>query len=104
MAIDKLKFEQEPIVTLRRGDDHELRVGYMRRDLALFRGREQAVRLDADDQGAGRESGKDTSERCVVVLVGGLPVARKVVRIHLARDVDVTVRVEARYEFVALVS
>ena len=98
---------------VRARDDHELRVRYVRGDLALLGGGEEAVGLDPDDE-RGREEGEGVLERggdCLVVgVVGGGDAGQlsgeggrggaggrvgEVVSVAFPRDVDVAVRVES---------
>ena len=111
VPIDLLEFEEEPIVSVGRGNDDEFRAGDVCREFALFGGREQAVCFDADDERSGREGGEDGGEGGRGVGFGGMRFDEvcvaspgEIVRVHFARDVDVTVGVEPGDELGALVA
>ena len=108
MRVQLLELQQKPIVPIRRVDDHKLRLRDMLRDLLLLRDHEQPVRLHADDECAGwerLEHGGEGERLVGGALDGdGVTVPRDVVRVELARDMDVAVGVESGGEFVALVA
>ncbi len=68
---DRLEFKEESVMPVWRGNDDELGVGDALRDLALLARREQAVRLNADDE-RWREDGQRVLQRCGALVVGGI--------------------------------
>lgn len=93
----------------------EFCVGDVCHEFMLFGGCEETVCFNAEDERSGREGGEDGGDGCGGLGFGGLwdevwvggvggTSPSEVVRVHFARDVNVTVGVESGNKLGALIA